>query len=187
MGQKQHHKYKIKIPHINTKIKVKKSSMMIFSYVSHTIVNFFANYGYLILSVAIAYIIFKYSNQPATESANASHKAYAILSQLPLAKAIFNVIPIRKCAHMFLYCILSLTVFMHFRFKSEIPHIWALLSCFIYACTDEFHQLFVPGRGAVISDIGFDCIEAFIGIITTSITLRLIYKYLERHDDYINY
>jgi len=33
---------------------------------------------------------------------------------------------------------------------------WALLICVIYALTDEGHQIFVPGRGPSLFDVGLD-------------------------------
>ena len=36
---------------------------------------------------------------------------------------------------------------------------------FVYACTDEFHQKFVPGRTSLFSDVMIDTCGAFIGII----------------------
>lgn len=55
--------------------------------------------------------------------------------------------PVRKCAHMSEYAILTLLGFLTFSFlygrrRFLIP----VGVTFLYACTDEFHQLFVPGR-----------------------------------------
>ncbi len=33
----------------------------------------------------------------------------------------------------------------------------------LYACSDEFHQIFVPGRTALLSDVGIDTIGAALG------------------------
>ncbi len=33
----------------------------------------------------------------------------------------------------------------------------------LYACSDEFHQIFVPGRKALLSDVGIDTIGAALG------------------------
>ena len=37
--------------------------------------------------------------------------------------------------------------------------------CALYASTDEFHQLFVPGRAGMLSDVGIDTLGAFVGIL----------------------
>jgi VanZ family protein len=39
----------------------------------------------------------------------------------------------------------------------------AVLLAAFYALTDEFHQLFVPGRGAMLKDVGIDSLGALIG------------------------
>ena len=39
-----------------------------------------------------------------------------------------------------------------------------------FACTDEFHQSFVDGRGPSKRDVGIDSIGAFIGILFIQIT-----------------
>ena len=47
-------------------------------------------------------------------------------------------------------------------------HIWAVLSGLIYGLSDEFHQLFVPGRQADIWDVGFDVLGTFLGMMLLS-------------------
>ena len=44
---------------------------------------------------------------------------------------------------------------------------WALAwgLAVVYAATDEFHQLFVPGRGAWIVDVGIDGVGALLGLL----------------------
>ena len=42
--------------------------------------------------------------------------------------------------------------------------IYSLIFCFIYACSDEMHQLFINGRSGEIRDVLIDSIGAFIGI-----------------------
>ncbi|SMP57299.1 VanZ family protein [Anoxynatronum buryatiense] len=41
----------------------------------------------------------------------------------------------------------------------------ALLICFLYAVSDEVHQLYVPGRGGQVSDVLLDTAGASIGIL----------------------
>lgn len=44
--------------------------------------------------------------------------------------------------------------------------VWlALLICFAYSCTDEFHQLFLSGRTARFSDCIIDTVGAAVGIM----------------------
>ena len=67
---------------------------------------------------------------------------------------------IRKCAHLSEYFILSLLIFRGIRAGQKDWHLrWALTTVLIvagYAAFDEFHQSFVPGRTAAVSDALID-------------------------------
>ena len=39
----------------------------------------------------------------------------------------------------------------------------AVLFCFLYGLSDEFHQIFVPGREASLGDAAADTIGGFLG------------------------
>jgi len=43
------------------------------------------------------------------------------------------------------------------------PVIWAILLAGLYGATDEFHQLFVVGRGASLVDVLIDTVGAMLG------------------------
>lgn len=47
---------------------------------------------------------------------------------------------------------------------------------FLYACTDEIHQIFVPGRSAQFRDILIDTLGASIGTIITYLIIKLFNK-----------
>ena len=49
--------------------------------------------------------------------------------------------------------------------------LYSMLICFLYACTDEFHQLFVYGRSAEIKDV---LIDSF-GSLTSILLCNFIY------------
>jgi VanZ family protein len=67
---------------------------------------------------------------------------------------------IRKCGHFVEYFILSLLVLRGIRAGRKEAHLgWALVAIGIvagYAALDEFHQSFVPGRGAAVADVLLD-------------------------------
>jgi VanZ family protein len=48
--------------------------------------------------------------------------------------------------------------------------LYAMAITFLYACSDEFHQLFVPGRAGRFTDVLIDCTVA--GLITIIIWIR---------------
>lgn len=74
---------------------------------------------------------------------------------------------IRKLAHFFLYFVLGamvyilLCVFMKNPIKTVIL---AIFICFLYACTDEFHQLFIPGRTSKVFDVMVDTCGSMLSI-----------------------
>lgn len=74
---------------------------------------------------------------------------------------------LRKTAHFIAYMILGILMMnvlkaMGVGGKKRIA--LALLICIVYAITDEFHQLFVPGRGAQVKDVIIDSIGALVGV-----------------------
>ncbi|MCI8777970.1 MAG: VanZ family protein [Bacilli bacterium] len=91
----------------------------------------------------------------------------------------YLVFPIRKLAHFTLYFILG--ILFYNLIKSYIKNnkkriIVSLLFCLLYACSDEIHQIFIPGRSGEIRDVFIDSIGSFMGII-------LIYIFLKRKDN----
>ena len=68
---------------------------------------------------------------------------------------------IRKAAHVFEYFILGCLLFRAFRADSSKSWSWqwpllAVVVLALWAGSDEFHQWFVPSRGASIKDVGID-------------------------------
>lgn len=74
---------------------------------------------------------------------------------------------IRKNAHAFEYCILSVIVtilLFSFGFKGRGAIVYILFICLLYAVLDEFHQMYVPGRTSLVSDVLVDFLGANIGM-----------------------
>lgn len=68
--------------------------------------------------------------------------------------------PVRKLAHATEYAILALLWFGALGSKPQ-----AVVITFLYACTDEFHQLFVPGRAGLFTDVLIDTSGALAAMI----------------------
>ena len=110
-------------------------------------------------------VIFYMSNQPASISSIHSGNTINIISKLPIIGNIMDYLTsinigefiVRKCAHMFSYCILAIFLFMSV-YEDNIKKaiIIAFLGTFLYACSDEFHQLFVLGRSGSFIDVLID-------------------------------
>lgn len=75
---------------------------------------------------------------------------------------------VRKCAHMAEFAILTVLLYVWMG-RWEITHIrrgcYAVVMTMLYACTDEFHQLFVPGRAGRITDVMIDSAGAATGMV----------------------
>ena len=56
----------------------------------------------------------------------------------------------------------------------------ALFISFLYACSDEFHQLFINGRSGQVSDVLLDTIGAGLGILMVVILRKWKYEQKER-------
>jgi VanZ family protein len=82
---------------------------------------------------------------------------------------------IRKNAHFIAYFILGiLTLVALIQSEARKPANLALLIGIFYAVSDEFHQLFVPGRAGQFRDVLIDGAGAVLGILITSIVISRI-------------
>ena len=77
---------------------------------------------------------------------------------------------LRKLAHLTEYAILSILLYKCL--QSEPEQVWqsrqarlAVLVAIAYATTDEFHQVFVPGRNASIVDCCIDATGASLAML----------------------
>ncbi|HWL26442.1 MAG TPA: VanZ family protein [Ureibacillus sp.] len=120
------------------------------------------------------FIIFCLSHQPANVSNVLSTDVAKVVAQnfgFVSASDDFNLISfnslIRKFAHFMLYFVLGIVLVSTLR-KLGVTGIkgmiLSILVCVLYAITDEWHQLFVDGRGAQWSDVAIDSAGAIIGI-----------------------
>jgi len=74
---------------------------------------------------------------------------------------------IRKCGHFSEYMALGCTLVLPYAMfidKRWMIFLLCQLSSTFYACTDEFHQIFVAGRDGNFIDVGIDSAGAFVGI-----------------------
>jgi VanZ family protein len=76
--------------------------------------------------------------------------------------------PLRKAAHMTEFAILFLLTTRAFRGSTpwSVKRVWgaALLFCFLYACSDEFHQHFVVGRYGSPLDVLIDTVGSGLAL-----------------------
>lgn len=89
---------------------------------------------------------------------------------------------IRKTAHFSIYTALGFLVSCTIGKRRLISKgsAAAVIICFIYACSDEIHQYFVPERSCRFTDVMIDTSGAITGILISVIALQLISKKILR-------
>ena len=129
---------------------------------------------YLILTILWMIFIFVMSQTPGNDSSKQSNFIVDIIIHiLPITRDTLSFI-VRKCAHMTEYAILAFLLYKTFIHKQN-PLIKSFIFTALYACSDEFHQLFISGRAGQIRDVCIDSTEALI-------MLLIIYFILKRKD-----
>lgn len=140
-----------------------------------------------IFPLVIAIMIFSFSAQPGDDSAQLSDRfvqfflhvrdqggLFPHLSETEVVH-LFSVL-VRKSAHVTEYLLLCISLHVSFYVtgvKDQIRILSAFLITFGYACTDEVHQLFVPGRAGLFTDVLIDSSGAFVLCIILFIRMYL--------------
>jgi VanZ family protein len=99
------------------------------------------------------------------------------LSAIPSLASPFEPIydfVLRKAAHVTVYVVLTLLVYGALRphmARSARAWLLAMLIAVLYACSDEWHQTFVPGREGTVRDMVIDGIGV-IGAWTVASLIR---------------
>ena len=93
---------------------------------------------------------------------------------------------VRKTAHFTEYAILGILFVFFFRQffpqkNSSRYFILAILFSFFYACTDEIHQLFIPGRSGQFTDVLIDTLGASFGCLLLVLFRHLRKAWRARH------
>jgi VanZ family protein len=128
-------------------------------------------------------IIFLFSNIPGDVSDEQSKLVIYIFNVLGLnlnsiLGELSNYI-VRKGAHFTEYFILCLLTYNAIKddFKLNKALFLSVVVVFLYACTDEFHQGFVPGRGPAFKDV---LIDTSGGIVAAGFIYLLRFKKLKK-------
>lgn len=126
-------------------------------------------YKYFIPAILLMVIIFFMSHQPGNDSMQTSNFIVDLLKHIfSLPNTYEDILStiVRKGAHMSEYALLAILLFYGFynTFKNRPIFQLTFFTTFLYACTDEFHQLFIVGRSGQISDVLVDSGGALIGL-----------------------
>ena len=146
---------------------------------------------FTLLAILWMAAIFFFSSRNADESTAQSNRAGMLAGhlfvrdfdswteqeQLDFAKKIDH--PVRKTAHASEYALLGMLLFgaMTGTRKIRMGYAWLAASC--YAATDEFHQLFVPGRSSQFTDVCIDSGGAAFGILVAAGVSLLVFRIRE--------
>lgn len=75
---------------------------------------------------------------------------------------------IRKTAHFTLYCILGImsSAYVYILSRKYIKSfVYGVAVCMIYAVIDEIHQMYVPGRTPLVTDVLIDTAGGVTGVL----------------------
>lgn len=138
---------------------------------------------YCILLIIFSSIVFFFSNSTGTDSNHTSDvvtekmlDVYSSITKKEISQdrkkgLILDMrLLIRKTAHFTIYLVLGILTYLFidtYNLKHKI--LISILITFLFACSDEVHQLFVDGRTGSIIDVGIDTIGSSVGILLLNI------------------
>lgn len=133
------------------------------------------------LFLGMTILIFSFSNQSGHESSNLSTNVLTKIEQVlnvSLTHEAFSF-GLRKLAHFTEYAILGLATINLIRcyFKTtKKTIIISIIFIFIYASSDEIHQLFIPLRCGSIYDVLIDTCGGTFGVISYLLFKNIMHK-----------
>ena len=152
-------------------------------------------YLLMICIVIVCCTIFRFSSDQSTESSRTSVGVTKFIVSIIWqdnpevnTDTLINTIHpiIRKVAHFSIYLLLGTLVMccaQTFKGCKEYKFDASVMLCFFYACTDEFHQLFVPGRSGEFTDVCLDTVGATFGILLVMIIVWIVEKIKNRNSN----
>lgn len=152
-----------------------------------------------ILIIINCITIFNFSSQQAEKSSNTSGKVVDVVMQKIYKKANISkqeemslrdkiTTVVRKSAHFSIYTCLGILSFLFvntYDISKKKKILFTICFCLIYACSDEFHQLFVSGRSGEIRDVCIDTCGATFGtliVIGVTKVKNEIIKFANKND-----
>ena len=133
----------------------------------------------ILLVLIIMFTIFKFSGENNIKSDSRSDGIIIKTTEFILNRKLTDnekrlyikkyAIYIRKTAHFTLYFLLGLfyiSFLNEFNLDNKKLFIYTIIFIFIYACSDEIHQLFISGRSGEILDVLIDTLG---GVSSSSI------------------
>jgi len=139
-----------------------------------------------ILFISVCLLIFFFSSENGNQSEIRSMNFIYLLFNIDVNDIerieTINFI-IRKLAHFSIYFLLgfiSSSLLKEFNFSLKKIIYISLIFCFLYACSDELHQLFISDRYGSINDVFIDFSGAFFGSLIYNYIIY-IFKFFRRY------
>ena len=121
-----------------------------------------------ILSIFVMLSIFWFSHQNGRESARQSTYVKKQVNKAIGKGVKFNI---RKNAHFFIFMVLGMSLLLSREKigKREILEVVGFV--ILYAISDEYHQSFIPGRGASFRDVCIDILGGISGVLVVKMMI----------------
>ncbi len=138
-------------------------------------------------------IIFGFSSQNSTKSSGISGKITIKITsniksiqeknETEKAQILHKVEHIiRKIAHFSIYTVVGLLLMLlckTYNIKELDRIAICLIIGIIYATSDEIHQVFVPGRGPLFTDVLIDSMGVTVGMLIGKVSTKIYEKYVK--------
>ncbi|MDO4536179.1 MAG: VanZ family protein [Clostridium perfringens] len=140
-----------------------------------------------VLLISWMILIFYMSGKSGEESSSQSNLVYNIIKyigiNLDVRFAEVSIIMIRKGAHFLEYMILYILSYNLIKryIKCKSVYLYPIIIVFLYACTDEFHQLFIQGRAGKFIDVCIDTVGGTFGFIIIYVK-NIVLKFIKLRD-----
>lgn len=142
---------------------------------------------FFILTIAVMIAIFLFSCENSDDSSETSGNIVEIVIDVCYddfdemsnseQQNVYNDIShiIRKTAHFTAFAALGFcaSMFLGRRKLFSWKSLGTLIFCFLYACSDELHQYFVPGRACMFTDVLIDTSGSLTGMLFSLIILMI--------------
>lgn len=122
---------------------------------------------YILLWMLLIFVFSHTSGEKSSEQSGLLLKLLEIFS-ITVPEKYLEIVSflIRKIAHITEYFVLT---YLILKYTSELKVkeylFYSSLVAFLYACSDEFHQTFIPGRAGLITDVLVDSIGIFLALV----------------------
>lgn len=153
----------------------------------------------IVLLIGTFFKIFSFSSQDGEESSSVSQKVTVEVTknvkkiqelEKDKKEEVLSKIEkiIRKLAHFSIYTlvgILMMALMSTYDLEQRKRIITSLIVGIIYASSDEIHQLFVPGRSAMVTDVMIDTAGVALGISITILLTKGLQKIKQKMTKHI--